>query len=146
MGKVQSPNPLPVFGQPVFRIVEDNLSNRVAVSSGGFHMNALVYFAVDAVLVKKLEFEGSSLTRVIINQGMVEENNPDKSLEIRYDVEKNGSRGADSQTIFVDEELANQIAAKMNRNQKAQCGKMVDEITEAFNEYDKIIAICEGKK
>lgn len=141
MGKTESKT-IPILGQPVFRISENPLEERVTLAGERGVLNSLVYFAVDAVMVRKLEYDGPNLNKIIINRDMTAENNPEESVEIRYDVEKNFSREANAETVFVDEDLANQIAAKLNKNQKTHCGKLLDLVTKAYNEYDKVIAVC----
>lgn len=136
---------IPVFGQPVFKISENPLSNRVSVMGESGYTNSLVYYAVDAVKVLKLEYADETLKKIIINKGMVDPNDETKSLEIRYDVEKNFSRDNDAASIFVDEEAANLVAARLNKSRKAICEQMSNAIIRGISEYDKIIAICEGR-
>lgn len=136
---------IPVFGQPVFVISENPLEERVTIVGERGLLNTLVYFAVEGILVKKLEYEGDNLNKVVINKGMVVEGDESKSMELHLDLEKNFAREADSTTLFVDEADAQTVARKMNENQKKQCKKLLDLATKAYNEYDSIIALSNAK-
>lgn len=141
-GVTNSDAKVPTLGKPFFTVEEAPLNERLAISSGRGYPNSLVYFAVNAVMVKSLEFEGDSTSRIIINKGMTLEGNESKSLEYRLDLEKNFSREASTDTIFVDEATANKLAERLNKSQKDECGKFLDAFQKAYSEYDKIIAIC----
>jgi hypothetical protein len=138
---------LPVFGKPIFTISENPLEDRVQIAGERGFLNTLTYFAVDATFVKKLEFDEKypgDLNRVIINRGMVSENSEEKSVEFRMNLAKE-DRDPSATTIFTNEEEANIVCAKLNENAKKQVKKLLDLTTVAYNEYDKVIAICKGK-
>lgn len=136
---------IPILGQPVFTLSDNSLEERVTIVGERGLLNSLVYFAVDAILVKKLEYADEKMNKVIINRGMTAEGDDTVSLEIHMDLEKNFSREADATTIFVDESEAQAVARKMNENQKKNCKKLLDIATKAYNEYDAIIAACSVK-
>jgi hypothetical protein len=142
MSKTQK---VPVFGQPVFVISESPLEERVTIVGERGLLNTLVYFAVDGIFVKKLEYADDKMTKVVINKGMVDESEEKKSLEIHMDLERNFSKDPDSTTIFVDEIEAQAMARKMNENQKKNCKKLLDLATKAYNTYDEIIAASTTK-
>ena len=137
-------NSMPVLGSPVFRISENLLTDKVSLSDSGGLLNALVYFAVDGVLVKKEEYEDDKMNVVIINKGMVDEENDHKSLEIRYDLNKNDDRkqSSPSVSIYVDEADAQLVAKKLNENQKINAKKLMELAIKVYNSYDQIIAAC----
>jgi hypothetical protein len=141
----KSNNGVPVLGQPVFVISENSLEERVTIAGERGLLNSLVYFAHDGILVKKLGYADDKLKKIIINEGMVTEDDEKKSLELHMDLEKNFSRDPDATTIFVDEVDAAAVARKMNENQKKQCKKLLDLATKAYNTYDEIIAACTVK-
>lgn len=136
---------VPVFGQPVYQIVENNLSNVVKIIGEYGHTNSLVYYAVNAIKVMKLEYADETLKKIVINRDMVSTEEEPRSLEIRLDIEKNFNGPQDAATTFVDEEAANLVAARLNKARKSECLKLADAINRGLSEYDKIIAICEGK-
>ena len=133
---------LPVFGQPIWIIAEEPLEEKVQIAGERGYLNSLVYFAANAILVKKLEYEGNSLTKIVINRDMHVEGDEKAPLEIHMDLEKNFSKEPGPATIFVDEETAQSVAAALNKNQKKQCEKLMNLAIKAVNEYDNIIAAC----
>lgn len=134
---------IPTLGQPVFVIVDNPLEDRVSIAGERGLLNALVYFAVDAILVRSLGYLDETLRRIIINKGMKDEHDPEKSLEIVLDLDKNFARGeVTPSTIFVSEAEAQAVARKANENQKKSCKKLLDLVTSAFNEYDRVIEAC----
>lgn len=133
---------LPVFGQPIFVITENQLSDRVQLIGERGILNTLTYFAANAIMVNKIEFEDAKMRKVIINKDMVDENDQTVSLEIRIDL---GKEKEDHLTTFVDETEAQKVAKQMNINQQKQCKKLVDVVNLGYNEYEKIIAACSTK-
>lgn len=138
---------LPQFGKPIFIITENRLEEELQIAVGDrSYLNALTYFATDAVLVKKLEYDenhAGNLDKVIINRGMVSEQDENKSLEYRMDLSKEPSKGPNG--IFIDEDDANVIVEALNKNQKAMCRKAIDIMMAADHKYDEIIAIHRRK-
>lgn len=127
---------IPVFGQPIFRISENLLSDRVKLSGELGLRNGLTYFAHDAIMVMSLKYEDQNMKKVIINEGMVSEDDNSKSLEIHIDLRSK------EVTYFVNEADAMREAKQMNINQQKYCKQLVDAAVMEFNEYDKIIAAC----
>lgn len=136
---------VPILGQPVFVITENSLEEKVTIVGERGLLNSLVYFAHEGILVKKLGYADDKLRKIIINEGMVTEDDDRKSLEIHLDLDKNFGRDPDATTVFVDESIAASVARKMNENQKKQCKKLLDLATKAYNTYDDIIALCTTK-
>jgi hypothetical protein len=133
---------LPILGQPVFKISENSFDERVQLIGERGFLNSLTYFAADAIMVKKLEYETDKMDIVIINKDMVDSENPDKKIEIKIDLKREKE---DHLTIFVDEIEAQRVAKQMNINQQKQCKKLVDAVNIVYNEYDKVIALCSVK-
>lgn len=135
---------LPVFGQPVFVIEENILTDKVQLAVEGSYFNNLTYFAVSGIFVKKLEYDErfpGDLSKIIINKGMKSENDPTKSLELTMDLSLDIKEQTATTTFSVEAE-AQAIAKKLNENQKRICKKLLDAASKAFNSYDEIIAVC----
>lgn len=132
------------FGEPVWVITENLLTNRVKVAGEFGHLSALTYFAADAIFIKKIEYDEAfpgDLTKVVYNRGMKSEVDETKSLELHVDLSKE-ERNMNATSVFTDEESAQLVAKKMNENQKANCKKIFDAVAMAYNSYDEIIAAC----
>ena len=135
--------PIPVLGEPIWIITSNSMSEKVQIANDGY-LNELIYFAVNGIKTMALEYKGDDTSKVIINKGMKDSLEPDaKSLEYVYDTTREPE---DAYGIFVREADAQRIAERMNKNQKAKCKKMVDEVTKCFHEYDGVIALCVPKK
>lgn len=138
---------LPVFGQPIWIISENLLSDKVQIAGESGYFNALMYFAADAVLVREISYDDNfpgDLTKVVINKGMKSEKDPAKSLEFRVDLSKD-TKDQSSVSYFTDEEEAQATARRMNENQKKNCKKILDAATRLYHEYDEIIASCTAR-
>lgn len=138
-----SKQPMPILGEPIFLIARENMSERIQIASDGGYLNELTYFAVNAIMVVGLEYVDEKMDKVIINKGMKESKEPDaKSLQFTYDLNKEPENAYD---LFVNEDLAQKIAERMNKTQKAVAKKMSDEILKCLHEYDNVIALCTVK-
>lgn len=136
---------VPVLGQPVFVISENDLDNKIGLSDGRGYFTGLRYFAHDAILVKGQRYTDDTMNKIVINEGMVDEADEKKSLELVIDLERNFTKTKDATTVFFDEEDAVACAAEMNKNQRTQCKKLADLAVKALNTYDDIIAACKIK-
>jgi hypothetical protein len=141
-----NPNPqMPTLGQPVWIITENSLEDKVTIVGERGLLNSLVYFAADAIIVRSLGYElknNDNLSKIIINEGMVDQEDPKKSLEIHMDLAKNFATEPTALTVFVNEEVAQNVAIKLNQNQKGKCKLLLDLANKAYNTYDDIIAAC----
>jgi len=138
-----SKQPIPVLGEPIFIITLNSMSEKVQIANDGY-LNDLVYYAVNGIKVMAQEYMDGGTDKILINKGMKDSLEPDaKSLEFVYDTMKEPE---DAYGLFVREADAQRIAERMNKNQKAKCKKMVDEVTKCFHEYDGVIALCNPLK
>ena len=135
-------NEVPTLGQPVFVISENSLDERLGIADGRGYFQGLMYFAHNAIIVKKLGYIGDSLTKIVINEDMVASDDTKKSLEVRVDLEKNFSKQSDATTVFFNEADAAACAEQMNINQRKNCKKISDLIVKGLSTYDDIIAAC----
>lgn len=135
---------LPIFGHPVFVITENTLTDKVQIASEGGYLNSLTYFAANGIMVNKIEYNDKfpgDTSKVVLNKGMKDINNPEKSLELSMDLSQDPS-DAKAYTIFTDEADAQAVAKRLNENQKKNAKKLLDAAQKAFNSYDEIIALC----
>ena len=134
---------IPTLGEPFWTINQASMSEKVQIANDGY-LNELIYFAVNGIKTMSLEYKGDDTSKVILNKGMKESLEPGaKSLEFVLDTTRESD---DAYGIFVLEADAQRIAERMNKNQKAKCKKMVDEISKCFHEYDAVIASCSPLK
>jgi len=129
---------MPVMGQPVWVISEQPLDERISVVGERGILNTLVYFAPDAIMVVKMDFEDETMTKLVINQGLKHKDDETKSLEVRLDIRKASEKEPDGTSVFADEDEANAVAIRLNENQKKQAKKLFDLFGKAYNEYDQI--------
>jgi hypothetical protein len=133
-------NPMPEMGKPIFIIARNSMSEKIQVARENGFLNELVYYAANGIMVMSLEYTDDKMTKVLINKGMKESDEPDaKSLAFEYNLMQTDR---DVYSLFVNESDAQAIARQMNEAQRKICKGLVDAVTKCFHEYEPIIALC----
>jgi hypothetical protein len=126
---------LPELGKSVYLISESNFDQMgiVVTGRGIAGLNALSYFAVEAVKVMGVRYVDDKMEEIIINEGT--KNDAGLPAEIRYNLEK------PSKVVFMEEAEAAKEADLANAAQEKFCKEILDTVTKAFNQYGTLRSI-----
>ena len=136
---------IPVIGEPIYILSQNNFSEKVQASVGYNAINTLAYVAVDAIKVMSVGYTDDSMTKIVINKDYKVEGSED-SAAVYMNVEENTNKKRNSTDIFVDELEANAIAIEMNKQFKNDCKVILDVVSQVYHEYDNVISLLKDVK
>ena len=136
---------IPVIGEPIYILSQNNFSEKVKASVGYNAINTLAYVAVDAIKVMSVGYTDDSMTKIVINKDYKVEGSED-SAAVYMNVEENTNKKRNSTDIFVDELEANAIAIEMNKQFKNDCKVILDVVSQVYHEYDNVISLLKDVK
>jgi hypothetical protein len=135
---------VPIIGQPVFVLTQNNFTDKIKVTQGISSLNTLAYIGVNAIMVMSVGYTDAKMDKIIINKDYKDDDGKDSA--IITEAEEPSGRRKNAMDIFVDESEANAVAYGMNEQFKQECKSILDAVGMCYHEYDTIQRALKGAK